>query len=113
MIIPLACNHLLISNKTIHIGSLLFSDRSSILFCKIVPEGDSYKIVPERDLCKIVSEGDAYKIGCLQSLDWIGLDWTTGLSLKLRAYHCTITCDLFVPVSLETCNKLGCISYTL
>ena len=34
--------------------------------------------------------------GCLQSLDWTGLDWTTGLSLKLRAYHCTITCDLFV-----------------
>ena len=27
---------------------------------------------------------------------WTGLDWITGLSLKLRVYHCTITCDLFV-----------------
>ena len=36
--------------------------------------------------------------GCLQSLDWT-TQWTgllSGLSLKLRAYHCTITCDLFV-----------------
>ena len=36
-------------------------------------------------------------LGCLHSLDWTGLlDWTTGLSLKSRAYRFNITCGLIV-----------------
>ena len=51
-------------------------------------------------------------------LDWTGLDWIIGPSLKSRAYHNIITCDLFVQcirqnvVFLDNCNKLGCLSYT-
>ena len=29
-------------------------------------------------------------------IHWTGLDWTTELSLKSRAYRFNITCDLFV-----------------
>ena len=35
-------------------------------------------------------------VGCLQSLDWTGLDWTTGLSLKLRACQYINTYNVFV-----------------
>ena len=37
-----------------------------------------------------------HESGCLQSLDWTGLDWTTGLSLKLRACQYINTYNVFV-----------------